>query len=546
MGSFNFWQFLAGIAVFIYAMSLIESSLRNLAGRPFKKFLQKQSKSKFKMLAASTFVTAILQSSSVVLLMVLSFVGAGLLSMRGALAAVLGSNLGTTLDSWVIAILGFKINFSALSYPILSVALVGLLFIRKNSRFFHLNTFLIGFAFVFIALDWLKGSADRSMAGSFGSLVNLHYLYFVPVGFIITAIIQSSFVTVALSLTALYNHLIPFESAACVVIGSELGTTLKFLIGSVGGIPDKKRVAWGNFMLNTATMIIAIVFLHPLVYLIRQVVGIKDQLLALVMFQSGINLLSILVFYPVLGNFANLLDRLFKNLAIDHLTDYIRKTTVALPGDALALAAKETIHLMGETIELNMRVLAFTGEKRRGWLRSMKELASDSFSVSETYKKMKILEGEILEYISEIPKNEMSEAEAELTGRLINITRHVMRSAKNLKDIRHNLEEFEATANDDLFSLFSLMKEKAKEFYHELQLLIHDPDKITVERIRNLSKENRKQYDDAIANLLIFLKDKKISELDSSTILNVYREFYSSNKALIRVLADLKDVDIED
>ncbi len=99
MADMNWWQLFAGVAVFIFAMSLLEDSLKNLAGRPFKKFLQRQTSHKFRAIVAGTFVTAVLQSSSVVMLMVLSFVGAGVMNMRNAMAVSFGANLGTTVSS---------------------------------------------------------------------------------------------------------------------------------------------------------------------------------------------------------------------------------------------------------------------------------------------------------------------------------------------------------------------------------------------------------------------------------------------------------------
>ena len=545
MKSFHVWQFLAGIAVFVYAMSLIETSLKSLAGRSFKKFLQKHSQSKVKMLAASTVVTALLQSSSVVLLMVLSFVGAGLINMAGALAAVLGSNLGTTLSSWLIAVLGFKIDLAIISYPLLAISLLGLFLVKKKSRLYHATNFLIGFAFIFIGLGWLKSSADTSLENSLGNFRNWHYLFFVPIGFFITALIQSSSVTVAISLTALYNNLIPFENAAAVVIGSELGTTLKFLVGSIGGISDKKRVALGNFYLNLMTMILATLTLRPLVHLIKHVFRIEDELLGLVMFQSSINLFSIILFYPFLGVLARLLDRSFEG-SQPNLTTYLKKRNEMLPEDALGFAEKETIQLMHETMDLNKKILGLEAEKKSGWFNNLRSYASESSSFDERYHRLKLHQGEILEYITEIPKDEMTEKELQQNGKLINITRHILRSTKNLKDIKHNLEDYKATANDRLFTTFSQVQERTKDFYTEFHSLSEGEVKVTVDAINNLTKKNRKQYDDALADILIALKDKKISELDSATLLNVYHEVYASNKALLRALADMKDLEAED
>lgn len=495
------------------------------------------------MIAASTVVTAILQGSSVVLLMVLSFVGAGLINMRSALAAVIGSNLGTTLVNWVIATVGFKLNIGGFSFPILACSLWGLLLARKGTRFYNATRFLIGLALIFVALDWLKGSLDLTVDSSSVILKDWHYLFFVPLGFVITLIIQSSSATVTITLAALFNQLLPFESAAAMVIGSELGTTIKFLLGSIGGIPDKKRVALGNFILNFITTIIAVIFLHPIIYIIQKVAGISDPLIGLVFFQTSINLLSIILFFPALGIFANFLDRFFDDKNSDRFSIFIRKSTVALPGDALELARRETIHLIGHAIDLNKMVLGLKKTEEKNWRVNLRQFTSSSWTYEEAYSDMKQLQGEILEYITEIPKSEMTETEIELTGKLMNITRYILRAAKNIKDIRHNLEEFKSNVNDDLYNLYTKLQVKVQEFYSEFEVLVGEPEGVNSKMIDKMNAGNQYQYRESIAAMMFLLKDEKINQLNSSDLINVYREVYSSNKALIQALADLKDVD---
>lgn len=546
MQGFHFWQFMAGIAVFVYAMSLIESSLRNLAGRSFKKFLQKQSKNKVKMVLSSTIVTAFLQSSSIVLLMVLSFVGAGLLELRGALAAVLGSNLGTTFVNWVIALVGFKINFHSVSYIILGLALFGLLLFKKNTRAHHMVLFFIGFAFIFISLEWLKESVDKSIGMQFQQLGHFHYLAFIPIGFLVTAIIQSSSATVAIALTALHYQIFPIENAAAFVIGSELGTTLKFMIGSVGAVSDKKRIALGNFTLNIITTLIAIFLMFPILNGIQDYFGIYDAMIQLVVFQTTINLLSIILLFPFLGILARFLQRFYKEDLQDRLTHFIRKTETPLPGDALELAERETLHLLNETIELNKKILGVDSEKANGWISSIRNFTSDTSSAAHQYFNLKLLYGEILEYISEIPKSDMSESEVEQTGTLINIIRHILRSAKNVKDIQHNLDEFESSANDHLHQAFIEVQANEKIFYSSFQELLKPGTGISSNQADELMHQNRTEYDTAISQMLVLLKEDKIRELDSTNLINVYRELYSSKKALIRALADIKGLEIEE
>jgi phosphate:Na+ symporter len=109
----------AGIGLFLFAMHLLEESLKNLSGRNFKLFLQKITKNNISAVAGGIIITVVLQSSSMISLMVLAFVGAGVFSVKNAIAIILGANLGTTLASWILATLGFGINIAVFAYPII-------------------------------------------------------------------------------------------------------------------------------------------------------------------------------------------------------------------------------------------------------------------------------------------------------------------------------------------------------------------------------------------------------------------------------------------
>jgi phosphate:Na+ symporter len=540
---FNFWQFTAGISVFIFAMALIESSLKYIAGRSFKKFLQKHSQSKLKAVLAGTVVTGFLQSSSVALFMTLSFVSAGLMNLRSALSVVLGSNLGSTVSSWVIVLVGFRINLGAISYPVLGLALVGLLLFRKNTKMYHATGFLIGFAFIFISLEWLKGCVDVSGANIIFAPGELALPWYVLIGLLFTALVQSSSITMAIALSALYNNLLPFESAVGLVLGSETGTTLKFLISSINGLPDKKRVAWGNFLINVITMLVLTVAARPLINLLQNQLEIKDNLIGLVTFQSTINIISIILFLPVLNFFATFLEKTFKESSSVKLTRYIHKTPGENIDDQLITSGKETLHLVSKTLELNKRLLGISREKSKNKFTDFFMRGDGTVSLTESYNRKKILHGEILEYLAEIPRSEESTDEIDRITKLIKITRHTVRSSKNLKDIYHNLKEFEETANDELYSILAAIRESEKEFYKKYyEYLDMDSKEFNQEISGELQKHNRQQYDKSINHTLEMLRKKEISEIDSSTLLNVHREIYSSNKALIEALADLKSL----
>ena len=545
MVEFNYARFIAGIAVFVFAMILVEQSIKNLAGRSFKKFLQRQSRSKLKMIAASTVITGVLQSSSVVILMVLSFVGAGLLNMQGALAASLGCNIGTTMTSWIIAMVGFKLDFGILSYPLLAISLVGLLFAGRKSKLYQFTNFLIGFALIFIALEWFKESVDQSFGDYLGRFREVHYLLFIPVGLIITLIVQSSSLTVAIVLTALYNQVIPLEHAAAAVLGAELGTTVKFLVGSVGSIPDKRRVAWGNMFINLVTLILISFLLKPMLSAIQSIVSTEDPITELVIFQTSFNVISFLVFYPLLDMLATQLVRLVGNKDKSIMTMFIRHTSVVFPADALHASEKEIEHLLELALVLNRNIAKTDPERNRGLRASFRQFASSASSFEERYKEIKTLQGEILEYISEIPEEGLPGDEAKVIAKQISSIRHILRSTKNIKDIQHNLEEFENSSNDDLFYIHEQWKTWLNQFYYEVRELLGEERESIALKLTELKKKNRTQYDNVIRTLFDSIRKNKISELDSASLINVNREFYSSNKALLEAVADLKNLEVE-
>ncbi|MEO6305419.1 MAG: Na/Pi symporter, partial [Bacteroidia bacterium] len=146
----------AGVGLFLFAMYLIEESLKNISGRNFKLFLQRITKNTWGAVAGGAIVTGILQSSSMVSLMVLAFVGAGVFTMKNALAIILGANLGTTLDSWLVATLGFKTNIEVVAYPAVFMGGLLLILFSKRKSIKYLSYFLFGFGLLFIGLSYMK------------------------------------------------------------------------------------------------------------------------------------------------------------------------------------------------------------------------------------------------------------------------------------------------------------------------------------------------------------------------------------------------------
>ena len=140
MENIIYWHFFAGLGLFLFGMWQLEEALKGLAGRSFKLYLRYQTGNPVKAIFSGIIATAALQSSSVVGLIVLAFVGSGVIKFSHALGIILGSNLGTTFTGWIVTLLGFKLKIEEFALPLIAIGTLGWLFVTTYSqwrRFFQ-------------------------------------------------------------------------------------------------------------------------------------------------------------------------------------------------------------------------------------------------------------------------------------------------------------------------------------------------------------------------------------------------------------------------
>ena len=273
-------QMLAGIAILLLGMNFMEESVNALARRNFKLFLKRQTSNRLKAIIGGTLLSGLLQSSSIVNLLILSLVGAGVIQMQNALAILLGSNLGSTITSWLMAVLGFNFDINSFAFPLAGVAGLIVAFNSNQTRVYQWGRIFLGFSFLFMGLGFIKGSminlvqhADLSILQQYPPII------FLLAGIIITGIVQSSSATIAIVLSLLYVNAISLHNSMAIVLGSEVGTGFKLFVAWVKGNPIKKRVAVGNFIFNFGTMIIVFPFLQSFHYLISNIFQINNNLI---------------------------------------------------------------------------------------------------------------------------------------------------------------------------------------------------------------------------------------------------------------------------
>ncbi|MCG9909765.1 MAG: Na/Pi symporter [Flavobacteriales bacterium] len=538
MEGFNIWQLLGGVTAFLFAMSLISGSLRALSGRSFKKFLQKQTSTSLRGLLSGTLVTAVMQSSSVVVLMVLSFVGAGIIPLRNALAVVLGSNLGTTTNSWIVAVAGFKTNLQSLAFPLLGLALSRFVLFPKNEMAKSIADFLIGIALLFIGLNWMqegnRGLADFFRAEDF--LDHSHY-WFILIGFVITVLLQSSGATFALTLASVHEGVLPLLPAAGMVLGAELGTTIKILIGSIGGTPDQKRMAVANFGWNFITAAIVAVLLRPFLFLVTDVFRMQDPYMSLALFQSMVNLLAIVLFFPFVKQAALLTKKIFRVSEGEIDLQFIRNRETGKAENKLQLAELEIMRLLRLVMEYNLNLISNKQEHGEKGLWGWWNRLFRPVSRTEQYKRLKELHGEILDYLVELNEGEMTPEENERCVMLINASRYIIVGAKDVKDVEHNLTELRSTVQDEQYAMMERFELFESDFFNHLkELFISEAGAVVAEKLSNWQHHNKSWQLTQNQYVYNLLDHDKLDHKDASTLLNVIRSLYSSHKSILKAL----------
>ena len=257
-GIFDVLKLIGSLGVFLYGMKLMSESLQKLAGNKMRQILTAMTSNRVTGVLTGLFITALIQSSSATTVMVVSFVNAGLLDLVGSIGVILGANVGTTITSWLVAVLGLgKFSMSDLALPIIGCSLP-LLFSQKRSRKTWGEMF-VGFGLLFLALRFLQESMPTDLhtlpgVGEFIQKISFlgfrSWMIFLLIGAGLTTIFQSSSATVALTLVMCSKGWIGYEDAAAMIMGENIGTTITANLAAAVANVQAKRAALAHFIIN--------------------------------------------------------------------------------------------------------------------------------------------------------------------------------------------------------------------------------------------------------------------------------------------------------
>jgi len=279
MGLFSILSIIGALGFFIYGMKIMSEGIQKAAGDKLRGILKAITSNRLSGVLTGFVTTSIIQSSSATTVMIVSFVNAGLLSLRQAIGVIMGANIGTTMTAWLLVLLGFsKFSLASYSLPILAIG-VPLLFVSKD-QLRSFGEFLIGFALLFMGLSALKGEVKSLHLEQNQDFINFitdlgsggypAILLFVLIGTILTVIVQSSSAAMALTLIFVSEGL-PLEFAAAIVLGENIGTTITANLAAMIGNVHSKRAARAHLLFNIFGVIWMLILFFPFVNFVSSI-----------------------------------------------------------------------------------------------------------------------------------------------------------------------------------------------------------------------------------------------------------------------------------
>jgi phosphate:Na+ symporter len=439
---------LAGIAIFLIGMHFLEEGFKKFSGTLLEEYLKKSTDTLFKSLMSGFVLTSIVQSSSLVSVIAISFLSAELLSLINAVGVIFGANLGTTATTWIVAYFGVKIKIAAFGLPMIVFGVM-LRFVDKV-EIKGLGNILLGLGFVFLGIDYLKTGFDTLGSGFDLSAYDLSGLQAVVlytlIGAVVTVIIQSSSAAMAIIVTALYAGQITYEAALLFAVGSNIGTTVTAVLASLSSNENGKRLAAAHLIFNVTTGLVTILFLGYFIQAVDAVSAffmIEDLVLKLAVFHTLFNLSGIVL----LSGFIPLLVKYLQKFFIPKEKEvikakYLDKNVVSLKDTSKGLIKKEIEHFF-ERIRLLFLHALYVDEYISLKDRDQFPLTKNEINIDEEYQTtVKYLYGDILKYISLHIDNLDTQEEKKEAYQIQLALQYLVDATKDIKHLQKNMKKY--------------------------------------------------------------------------------------------------------
>lgn len=491
---------LGSLGLFLYGMKVMSDSLMMLAGDQMRNILATTTSNRFFALLTGFFITAAIQSSSATTLMVVSFVNASLLTLTEAIGVIMGANIGTTVTAWLISILGFKIEMSAIALPLVGAGF--LLMVSKYEKGRQWGYFIVGFALLFIGLQFLKDSVPDisnnpqvlAFLAEYTTRGYLSVLIFMLIGSILTLIVQSSSATIALTLLMCHEGWLPFDMAAAMLLGQNIGTTITANLAAIVANYQAKRAALAHLIFNVVGVIWILVlfypFLNTIAYLVEQTGEASPFMnaaaipIALSLFHTCFNIINAVVLIGFISFLVNLVTRLIpaveqKEIEIDQpqfLTEpslqYIETGIKALTDESVRLLENAAYKVFAHGLGVHRHDIESEESMKKILGKTTKAVRID---VDKAYAtQIKIIYSRILEYATRLQKQtKPTQEQIETIRNILVADRMLVQIVKRMKPLQENLERYMQSENETLRKEYNVLRRRILSVVREIKRIEH-------------------------------------------------------------------------
>lgn len=543
----SFLTIIFGVCIFLYAMSVLEKSFSMMAS--LETFLKKMTKSNFQSFIFGSVSTTIMQSSGLVSVLAISFLSAGLISLASGLSIIYGINLATITTGWFLAGFGLKVDIAAYSMPLIVIGM--LCMVNKTEKIKGFGYFLFSIGLLFLGISYMKGGFDHikdsidlsqfAMSGLGGLLV---YTF---VGIIVTVLIQSSHASLTLAIAALSVGQITYENAVGIAIGSNVGSTVMAVIGSLNANIEGKKLTVAHVLFNVSCAIISIILIAPFMYITditSDYFGIAsdDYTLRLAVFLSYFNAVGVVIFYPLIPVIEKLLNKFMKDSRKRSKIDsakYLDEQSLQFPDSALEVLSKEILHLYANANSIIAKAISINSNDIQNDNISAKSIINSrqtpiKMDYDELYNnRFKEIYSQIIDYAILAGAN----AKPEQLSKFMDIRRAALIMAEALKDMKNT--------QPNIYRYITSSNQYAKEEYDKLRVemleslrimykiaSIKDPDELETQ-IKNLRKIYY-EYDSEF-DFDILIINKKITNKMATSLMNDTALMKNITKGMLKV-----------
>lgn len=540
----DFLTLLGSLGLFLYGMKLMSEALQKVAGSKLRNFLAAMTSNRVMGVLTGVSITAIIQSSSATTVMIVSFVNAGLLTLTESAGVIMGANIGTTVTAWIISILGFKVKMSILAYPIIGIGFP--LIFSKKTRNQSWGQVLVGFALLFIGLESLKVSVPNiggnpeilEFLKNFTGMGLGSNLIFLVIGTLLTVVIQSSSATMALTLVMCNNGWISFDSAAAMVLGENIGTTITANLAAMVANTTAKRAARLHLLFNVVGVVWVLsvfpFFLKGIDNFAQTVSGESAFTsagavpVALSLFHTVFNVLNVLLQIWFIKYFVKLVQKLVPEREDEQefRLKYIKFGMLSTSELSLLQAKKEIILYAQQTKKLFGRLRNMLSEKsERKFNKQFDKVENGEYKSDE-------MEVSIAKYLTKVAEGELSKESSKRISSMLGIIDEI----ESMGDSCLNIARAMSRANATDEKLNAVMKERIKNMFSlvdtSFELMIENLNKSNY----NVNRKSAEEIEKKINEYRNKLRKDHVHDIENDTysykIGTLYKDIFSESEKM--------------